>query len=183
MTAPAPARRLVVLRHAKSAWPLGVPDHDRPLGPRGVLDARAAGRWVRENVGLPDQVIVSSARRARGTWTLAAGEIGYIGAAGYDTASPGPLTVDPRVYDASADALVTVLRELPDRVATALLVGHMPGCEDLVDLLARDRDPEAARLLARKYATAGIAVLDVAVPWADLDVGTAYLRAFAVPRG
>ncbi|MEU1200309.1 histidine phosphatase family protein, partial [Streptomyces sp. NPDC005813] len=26
-----PLRRLVVLRHAKSAWPAGVPDHERPL--------------------------------------------------------------------------------------------------------------------------------------------------------
>ncbi|WP_399494409.1 hypothetical protein [Streptomyces sp. P9(2023)] len=39
-----PLRRLVVLRHAKSAWPEGVPDYDRPLGPRGLRDAPAAGR-------------------------------------------------------------------------------------------------------------------------------------------
>lgn len=31
-----PLRRLVVLRHAKFARPEGVPDHDRPLGPRGL---------------------------------------------------------------------------------------------------------------------------------------------------
>ena len=177
------SRRLVVLRHAKSAYPPGVPDHDRPLGPRGVVDARAAGEWVRDHVGPPDHVVVSSARRARGTWTLAAGAIGYIGAAGYDAVSPGPLTIDPRVYDASATTLVEVLRELPERVRTALLVGHNPGCEDLVDLLAAAREPEAARLLAVKYATAGIAVLDVHVPWAELGAASATLRRFAVPRG
>ncbi|MET8773374.1 histidine phosphatase family protein, partial [Streptomyces sp. NPDC004658] len=39
MNAPAgagPLRRLVVLRHAKSAWPEGVEDHRRPLAPRGL---------------------------------------------------------------------------------------------------------------------------------------------------
>jgi phosphohistidine phosphatase len=183
MTGGVGPRRLVVLRHAKSAYPPGVLDHDRPLAPRGVVDARAAGAWIRENVGLPDHVVVSSARRARGTWTLAAGEVGYIGAAGYDVGSSGPLTIDPRVYDASARTLVTVLRELPERVSTAVLVGHMPGVEELVDQLSRSREPEAARLLAVKYPTVGIAVLDVGVPWSELDAQTAHLAAFAVPRG
>jgi len=173
----------VVLRHAKSAYPPGVLDHDRPLAPRGVVDAKAAGAWIRDHVGTLDHVVVSSARRTRGTWTLAAGVIGYIGAAGYDVDSPGPLTVDPRVYDASAGTLVEVLRELPDRVGTALLVGHNPGCEDLVETLAGTRDPASDALLALKYPTSGIAVLDLDVDWPDLAPGLARLSAFAVPRG
>jgi phosphohistidine phosphatase len=177
------SRRLVVLRHAKSAYPPGVLDHDRPLAPRGVVDAKAAGAWIRDHVGTLDHVVVSSARRTRGTWTLAAGVIGYIGAAGYDVDSPGPLTVDPRVYDASAPTLLEVLRELPDRVGTALLVGHNPGCEDLVDRLAGEADPEAARLIAVKYPTCGTAVLDLDVAWSDLAPGVARLTAFVVPRG
>ena len=45
-------RRLLVVRHAKSAWPPGVPDLRRPLGPRGqadelhVLVVRGAGEAV-----------------------------------------------------------------------------------------------------------------------------------------
>jgi phosphohistidine phosphatase len=158
-------------------------DHDRPLAERGVRDARAAGAWLREHVGLPDHVVVSSARRTRGTWTLVAGPLGYIGAAGYDLDSPGPLTVDPRIYDASAGTLVTVLRELPERVRTAILVGHNPGCEQLVDHLAATSEPSAAAALALKYPTTGIAVLDVHVPWADLTAGSAHLATFAAPRG
>lgn len=175
--------RLVVLRHAKSAYPPGVVDHDRPLNPRGVVDAKAAGAWIRSNVGVPDHVVVSSARRARGTWTLAAGALGYIGAAGYDAESPGPLTIDPRIYEAGAQTLLTVVSEIPDRARTAVLVGHMPGVEMLVDLLARDRDPDAAALLSRKYPTSGVAVLDLDVAWSAAAPGTAYLSAFAVPRG
>jgi phosphohistidine phosphatase len=175
--------RLVVLRHAKSAYPPGVVDHDRPLNARGVVDAKAAGEWIRQNVGVPDHVVVSSARRARGTWTLAAGAVGYIGAAGYDAESPGPLTIDPRIYEAGARTLLTVVSEIPARARTAILVGHMPGVESLVDLLARERDPEAAQLLARKYPTAGVAVLDLDVAWAEAAAATARLSAFAVPRG
>ena len=52
-----PTRRLVLLRHAKSAWP-DVPDHDRPLGNRGKRDAPRAGRWLRQAGYLPDLVVV-----------------------------------------------------------------------------------------------------------------------------
>lgn len=176
-------RRLVLVRHAKSAYPPGVLDHDRPLAPRGVVDAKAAGAWLAANVGTPDHVVVSTARRARGTWTLAAGALGYIGAAGYDAESPGPLTVDPRVYEASPQTLLDVVRELPSRVATAVLVGHNPGCELLVDLLAGDRDPAAAEAIAAKFPTSGIAVLELDVDWAVLGPRAARLRAFAAPRG
>ena len=36
-------RRLLLLRHAKSAWP-DVPDNERPLNDRGRRDAPAMGR-------------------------------------------------------------------------------------------------------------------------------------------
>jgi phosphohistidine phosphatase len=148
-----------------------------------VRDARAAGTWIRDHDGVPDHVVVSTARRARGTWTLAAGALGYIGAAGYDAESPGPLTIDPRVYDASPRTLLEVLRELPDRVGTVILVGHNPGCEELVDLLAGERDRAAAARLAEKYPTAGVAVLDHDEDWSRLAARCARLSAFAVPRG
>lgn len=174
---------LVVLRHAKSAYPPGVVDHDRPLAPRGVADAKVAGEWIRDEVGVPDHVVVSTARRARGTWTVAAGTLGYIGAAGYDVVASGPLTVDPRVYDATAGTLLDVVQDLPARARTAVLVGHMPGVESLVRLLAASGEPEAIDLLDRKYPTAGIAVLRTDAAWADLAPGCAHLAAFAVPRG
>lgn len=173
---------LAVMRHAKSAYPEGVVDHDRPLSARGVADAKVAGEWLREHLGVPDHVVVSTARRARGTWTVAAGPLGYIGAAGYDAVSPGPLTVDPRVYEAPGVRLLSVVRELPERVATAVLVGHLPGVGELVGLLAGSWDADAAERLADKYATCGIAVLELPGPWAALDAGTAHLRSFAVPR-
>jgi phosphohistidine phosphatase len=68
------ARRLVLLRHAKSAWP-DVADHERPLARRGRRDAPVAGRWLRTAGRVPDRVVCSTARRARETWQLAAAEL------------------------------------------------------------------------------------------------------------
>ena len=156
---------------------------ERPLAERGVADARAAGAWLRDHIGIPDHVVLSTARRARGTWTLAAPELGYVGAAGYDVDADGPLTIDPRVYDATVETLLVVVRELPARVQTAVLVGHNPGMEDLVSVLAGSADPEASRLIANKYPTAGIAVLERDGEWSDLSPGDARLTRFAIPRG
>ncbi|WP_431044796.1 SixA phosphatase family protein [Streptomyces sp. P1-3] len=72
----ADVRWLVLLRHAKSAWPDGVDDQERPLAPRGRRDAPAAGRWLRDVGRVPDLAICSPARRTRETWELAARELG-----------------------------------------------------------------------------------------------------------
>ncbi|MFI1928214.1 SixA phosphatase family protein [Streptomyces sp. NPDC020377] len=98
-----PARRLVVLRHAKSAWPEGVPDHERPLAPRGRRDAPAAGRALAEAGCVPDLALCSTAARARGTWELAAAE--------WDT--PPPVRLDPRLYGADVRELLEVVHETP----------------------------------------------------------------------
>lgn len=166
-------RTLVVLRHAKSDWPAGVPDHERPLGPRGRRDAPAAGAWIASHVGAVDRAIVSTAERTRQTWALAAAHLPVAGGVEFDD----------RVYEASAVALLGVLRELPDDVGRAILVGHNPGCEDLAVTLAGTRDDDAWAAMTTKYPTSGVAVLRFFVPWRDLAPGLARLDAFAVPRG
>ena len=54
-------RTLVLLRHAKSAYPDGVADHDRPLAPRGKREAGLAGDWLRANLPTIDAVLCSTA--------------------------------------------------------------------------------------------------------------------------
>src|SRR6516225_3794435 len=57
-------RQLLLLRHAKSSWDNPkLPDHARPLDPRGREAAAAMRRAMRELGLAPDVVLVSSARR------------------------------------------------------------------------------------------------------------------------
>lgn len=165
-------RRLVLLRHAKSDYPSGVRDHDRPLNARGQRDAPAAGAWLRDNVGDIDLVLVSSAARAQQTWQLASGSVRVI----------DEVRTEPRIYEADASTLLDVVRALPDSAHSALLVGHNPGLADLAAQIATDGDPEALGRMAMKYPTSGIAVLEGDGSWADL-ARSARLQAFAVPRG
>jgi phosphohistidine phosphatase len=158
------SRRLVVVRHAKSAWPDDVPDVQRPLNKRGRRDAPAAGRWLRDQIGHVDAVVCSPATRTRQTWELIAAEL---------DGAPAP-AFDERVYAAAAETLFAVVRGISDDVGSALLVGHNPGVADLVAMLA-DEELEMK--------TSAIAVLGLTGPWDDAQPGGATLIAHATPRG
>jgi len=116
---------LIVLRHAKSDWSGSERDHDRPLAKRGRRQAPEAGQWLAGHAGPIDLAVVSTAVRAQQTWALAAAELEV----------PPPIRSDERVYAVSGRALESVLDELPDELATVVLVGHNPGVEELVHRL------------------------------------------------
>jgi phosphohistidine phosphatase len=174
------SRTLVPFRHAKSAWPEDVPDHERPLAPRGQRDAPVMGAWLRDAGLVPDQVLCSTARRARETWQLAEGGLG---------AAP-PVSFERGVYESAAAGLLNLIHETPAAVRTLLVIGHNPTIEDLALMLAApavggaSSAPHAAALdrMRVKFPTAAIAVLEFAGTWADLAAGQARLTAFVTPR-
>ncbi|CAM5711257.1 hypothetical protein STAFG_7211 [Streptomyces afghaniensis 772] len=169
-----PLRRLVVLRHAKSAWPLDVADHERPLAPRGRRDAPAAGQTLAEADCLPDLALCSTAVRARRTWELAAAEWG----------TPPPVRFDRRLYAASPAGLLAVVHEVSAEVETLLLIGHNPGLEELVLALAGDGLDDTLERVRTKFPTSAVAVLSWhGTTWRALTPGAALLTSMTVPRG
>jgi phosphohistidine phosphatase len=172
------ARTLILLRHAKSAWPEGVPDHDRPLGPRGRRDAPAVGRWMRLAGYVPDQVVCSTARRTRETWQLVEPELG----------SQPLVRFEPEVYGAGAADLLELIRRLPPAARTVIVVGHDPAMPEVALALTgeqtatRRTPPAGIDRLRDKFPTAAIAVLDISGPWSALRRGSAELVAFVTPR-
>ncbi|AQS70747.1 histidine phosphatase family protein [Streptomyces pactum] len=169
-----PLRRLVVLRHAKSARPDGVADHDRPLAGRGRRDAPAAGRALAQADRLPDLALCSTAVRARQTWELASAQWG----------TPPPVHYDPRLYAAGAPDLLEVVREVPAEIGTLLLVGHNPGLEELVLELAGDALDDTLDRVRVKFPTSAVAVLAWhGTDWRALAPQAALLTAMTVPRG
>jgi phosphohistidine phosphatase len=166
-----PARRLLLLRHAKSAWPEDVADHDRPLAARGRRDAPAVGRWLRTSGYVPDLVLCSTARRARETWQLAEEELG---------AKP-ETTFERRVYGASPAELLALAHQTPSNVRTLMIVGHEPTMSDLTLELASTEPGGALERVRDKFPTAAIAVLDFSGDWAGLAPGRARLDDFMTP--
>lgn len=149
-------RTLVVLRHGKSDWSGGEPDLDRPLADRGRRQVPRAGRWLATRLPGIDLVVVSPAARARATWELVAAELDE---------SP-EVTVDERVFAASGDALLRLVRSWPDELHRVVMIGHNPGLEDLVETFARRWVP---------LPTSALAVLEIEGPWSSAGPETAEL--------
>ena len=133
-----PERALILLRHAKSDWSGDESDIARPLAKRGRRQAPDAGRWLAAKVDHIDLAVVSPATRARSTWDLVAAELNGL----------PPRRIDDRLYTASDQELLVVVRELPDDLETVVLVGHNPGIEDLASLLAGELVPMPTSALA-----------------------------------
>jgi phosphohistidine phosphatase len=133
-----PDRVLILLRHAKSDWSGHEADPDRPLAARGRRQAPLAGSWLATAGPGVELALVSPATRARSTWDLVSAELD----------DPPPTRIDDRLYAASARELLEVVRDLPDDVATVLLVAHNPGLEDLAQLLTGQPVPMPTSALA-----------------------------------
>jgi phosphohistidine phosphatase len=161
---------LLLMRHAKSDYPDGVPDHDRPLAQRGIREARLAGDWLRANVPAIDGVLCSTATRAR--QTLA------------NTGIDAPVRYSERLYGATPGAMIDEINETADAVATLLVIGHEPTMSALALILADDDGTDHAVLerISEKFPTSAIAVLTVPCAWKSLEPRRAALTGLEVPR-
>jgi phosphohistidine phosphatase len=160
-------KTLLILRHAKTQSDAPAGDHARELTERGHRNAAAMGAYIHNLPRPPDAIITSDATRALQTAEVVA-------AAGNIAA---PLTVEPQIYAADLDTLLTIVRRISNHVHSALIVGHNPGFEELAEALAGNRD-EGVRL-----PTAGLALLEFNVErWDAVRAGTGRLREVATPR-
>ena len=160
-------KTLVLMRHAKSSWDSpGLVDHDRPLNDLGRQDAPRMGRRLLERGIEPDVIITSTAKRARSTAELVAGELG----------TPARrIIADERLYAASVDTMLRVIRSLDDRIASAMLVGHNPEMTELATRFSK---------AAEAMPTAAVAVFTFeAASWADVRTATSAGNVAVAPVG
>ncbi|KFC67120.1 Phosphoglycerate/bisphosphoglycerate mutase [Bosea sp. LC85] len=164
--------RLLLLRHAKSSWSTGLTDRERPLAVRGREAAPAMGRYLAEEMLLPDLVLVSPARRTVETWELVGPML---------PERPGS-HLEPRIYESKPERLLQVVQDTEANVRTLLMIGHNPGLEELAAKLIGHGDRYAAARMAQKYPTCGLVVLDFAVEdWRDVAPRGGRLDRFVTP--
>jgi phosphohistidine phosphatase len=166
-------KSLYLLRHAKSSWDdPDLPDHDRPLAPRGLRAARKLAEHLRHAGIAPALVLSSTARRA--TETL-------------DTILPAlepvpDVRLEEDLYFASTEDLVHRLHEIPSSVPSVLLIGHNPSIQSAALALAGDDDRALIARLRHKMATGALATLELDDDWLMATAGSARLVSFVVPR-
>jgi phosphohistidine phosphatase len=145
-------KTLLILRHAKSSWSDSkLADIDRPLNKRGKHDAPIVGALLREVDLVPDRILCSPATRARKTAKAVAEASGY----------EGEIELDDDFYPGDPQAYIEALQSLSDDVQCAMVVGHNPGLEDLLNTLTG----ESAAL-----PTAALAQVNLSIhAWLELD--------------
>lgn len=166
-------KTLTLLRHAKSGWDdTATRDFDRALNGKGRRAATVIGRHLRDQALAFDRVVASPAVRVMETLDAVEGGLGR-------RLSP---EWDKRLYLASAEALVDVVRALPGHLDRVLLVGHNPGLEDLVLMLVPDAAGPLRDAVEQKYPTASLAQMTLVAGWESAGAGTAVLTRFVRPR-
>jgi len=164
---------LTLLRHAKSTWHDPVArDFDRPLNPRGRRAARAVGREMRAQGLAFDHVAASPARRVVETLEDVSQGFGALEA-----------DLDPRLYLASVETLLEIVRATDDGFGRLLVVGHNPGLESLALRLTAERGRGLRSEVQAKFPTATLAEISLPVEhWSDVAAGAGTLVRFIRPR-
>jgi len=161
--------RLILTRHAKSSWDdPKLDDYDRPLNGRGRRSAAEIGAWLRRQGHVPDEVLVSGARRTVETWGQMAPEM------------PADITMRsvPALYHAGPQTMLNVLRT--GLAPVVMMIGHNPGIAEFVQRLVSVA-PDHPRFA--DYPTAATTVMDFDIAtWADADWRNATAVDFIVPR-
>ena len=122
---------LILVRHAKSSWDhQGLDDLDRPLNEKGKKDAPEMARRIK-NRGLKiDQIITSTAKRARRTARFFAEE--------FDIKKDDMVLTDS-LYMANRSGFHNTIASIKDKEKIVALFSHNPGITDFVNSLTNVR--------------------------------------------
>jgi phosphohistidine phosphatase len=178
-------RTLWLLRHAKTVAdpPPGGDDFDRVLAPRGRRDATALGRLFAgageglgpglDKVARPKVALVSPAARTAATADLVLA----------DVTDPPQVRLEKGLYAAEPDEVLAFVRDLPDDVDAAMVVGHNPTAHALSQGLLAARDKKGLSSAVRNgFPTCALGVYRFDVDrWADVAARSATLVAIMGP--
>ncbi len=165
---------LTLLRHAKSGWNDPVErDFDRPLNRRGRKAAQTVGREMKNQALTFDKILASPAVRV--VETLSELSDGY--------GRPLEPEYDERVYLASLNSLLDLIRSTGEETERLLIVGHNPGLELLALHLSRKDEAGMRDEVKIKYPTATLAEIRLPVnAWSEVEEGSGTIERFIRPR-
>lgn len=160
-------KTLYLVRHAKSSWTdISLSDFDRPLNKRGLRDAPEMGKRLKKRKILPDTLISSPARRAIDTAEFIAKAIGY----------PKKSVIrDEKIYEASSNGLLEIIRSIPEHCDSAMIFGHNPSIETVANHLSD--------IPIERMPTCAIVIVELASShWKDAGTCSSTLLDFDFPK-
>lgn len=164
---------LILMRHGKASKDYDLfEDIDRPLNKRGKKDVKIIRKQLASCDIVPDMILCSTALRVTETYQ----EI-------YKAFPDSPAFSSEALYQASAETLFEIIRQIKEDVQNVMIIGHNPGLADLAEIIcdAAHSDDEALRQMGKKFPTSAVAVLELTGKWSEIKDNSARLLAFARP--
>lgn len=167
-------KQLILQRHAKSDWSDAfLPDHDRPLNKRGRATASDLGLYFTQKGLHPDLVLCSTAKRTQETLARLQKKAN----------TDFQVCFEHRLYGASPETILSLVREQDDELNSIMIVGHNPAIEDLATSLIGEDESNQLHLIHEKVPTGSLILLDFPVDrFAHISLNTGLLRAFIRPK-
>ena len=158
-------RYLWLIRHAKSAeGAVGQRDHERPLNARGEQDGPNMARWYARQCHKVQWIWASTATRAQATAEFVA------------QGMQCEVTSEGRLYLASAETILDIIRITPPEVEGVAVVAHNPGLTHAANMLSQDA-------VTDNLVTFASALFAVENDWADVTFGTNHFLSLTSPKG
>jgi len=123
---------LMLMRHAKSDWHSHSADIERPLNARGEQDALAMGAYLNDAGLVPDQMIISSARRTKQTAELLLQNFSL---------PDKNIIIDRQLYLADVATITEIIELYAQEDQRLLILAHNPGMDYMVSHLASSPPP------------------------------------------
>lgn len=148
-------KTLLLMRHAKSSWDeKDQDDFDRPLSKRGKKNAPLMGEMFKDEKLKPEVILASAAVRTRQTAELVMEEMKF----------RGDVCFLNSLYLAEVEAYVKEIQRIPEEINCALVIGHNPGLESLLQMTTGK---------VESLPTAAVAYLKLSVSsWTEFSVQT-----------
>jgi len=129
-------KELIIMRHAKSDWDTEAQsDFNRPLNERGKLAAPIiAQEFINRNI-VPDKIFSSTAIRAKETAKLVAKKL---------NSDIKEIEFDMRFYFGVKADYIHFIQQIPNNITRALIIGHNPHVENIVNILAKNKEKSEA---------------------------------------
>jgi phosphohistidine phosphatase len=153
--------RIVLMRHAKSAWDRSgeVQDFERQLSPQGRAEAALIGAELERRGWLPSHVLCSSSARTVETLRLLRASAAS-SSSSPSFGAPEPTITETLYFAVSADEMAAAIdsaaspHSLHATADSLLCIAHNPGCEALIEFLTGEK---------HRMGTASVALLEYGI--------------------
>ena len=124
-------KSVILFRHGKSDWDAQYDsDHDRPLAKRGIRDAKRMGKFLSKSTEVPELILSSTALRTRETTKFA------MEAGNWNV----DIELEKRIYEASFEEIINIIKSQDDKYNSICLVGHEPVFSTIITLIDNKKE-------------------------------------------